>query len=74
MHNCLIQIKEKLKKNLKFGVVWTCETLCGPATVLKVTLHGWFLRFLNCTGGTKSRKVSHMSYDVNGLPSDPLIF
>ena len=26
-----------------------------PATLLKVALiHGWFLRFLNCTNGTKS--------------------
>ena len=29
--------------------------LLGPATLLKV-----FLRFLNCTNGTKSRKASHM--------------
>ena len=33
-----------------------------PATSLKVTLLHWvfFPRFLNCTIGTKSRKVSHM--------------
>ena len=29
--------------------------------VLKVTLlHGFFLRFLNCANGTKSRKASHI--------------
>ena len=31
-------------------------------TLLKITLvHGCFLRFLNCTNGTKSCKASHMS-------------
>ena len=31
-------------------------------TFLKVTLlHGCFLRFLNCTNGTKSREVFHMN-------------
>ena len=30
-----------------------------PATLLNVTLlHGRFLRFFNCTNGTKSRKTS----------------
>ena len=33
-----------------------------PATLLKLTLlHGCFLRFLNCTNGTKSRNTSHIS-------------
>ena len=33
-----------------------------PATLLKLTLfHRFFSRFLNCTNGTKSRKVSHLS-------------
>ena len=33
-----------------------------PATLLKLTLlHGYFLRFLNCTNGTKSRNTSHIS-------------
>ena len=32
-----------------------------PATLLKVTLlHGFFLRFLNCINGMKSRKTSHI--------------
>ena len=31
-----------------------------PATLLKVTLlYGYFLTFLNCTNGIKSRKASH---------------
>ena len=31
------------------------------ATLLKVTLfYGCFLRFLNCTNGTKSRNASHI--------------
>ena len=37
-----------------------------PVTFLKVTLlYGCFLRHLNYTNGTKSRKVSHM---VNNSP------
>ena len=32
-----------------------------PATLLKLTLlHVCFLRYLNCTDGTKSNKASHM--------------
>ena len=34
-----------------------------PATLLKVTLlHGCFSRFLNCTNGTKSRKVPRTKF------------
>ena len=34
------------------------EECFKPATLLKVTLlHGRFSRFLNCTNGTKSRKI-----------------
>ena len=33
----------------------------GVLHLVKVTLlHGCFLRFLNCTNGTKSRKTSHI--------------
>ena len=42
-------------KNTHGGVL----LLVKPATLLKVTLlHGCFLRFLNCTNGTKSRNAS----------------
>ena len=38
-------------------------TSVEPATLLKLTLlHGCFLRFLNCTNGTKSRNAPHMNY------------
>ena len=30
-----------------------------PATLPKLTLHGCFSRFLNCTNGTKSRSAPH---------------
>ena len=36
-----------------------------PAFLLKVTLlHGCFSRFLNCTNGTKSRKASHIMFQI----------
>ena len=39
---------------------WRGFTLVPP-TLLKVILfHGCFSRFLNCTNGTKSRKVSNI--------------
>ena len=50
---------------------WRSVTLSKVAgfkssTLLKVTLfHGCFSRFLNCTNGTKSRKVSHMINMIN---------
>ena len=31
-----------------------------PATLLKLTFHGCFSRFLNCANATKSRNASHM--------------
>ena len=35
--------------------------LCAkPAIILKVTLHGCFSCFLNCTNGTKSSKASYI--------------
>ena len=37
-------------------VYWSLK----PVTLLKVTLlYGYFLRFLNCVIGAKSRKASH---------------
>ena len=37
-----------------------CYFRLKPATLLKVSLlHGCFLRFLNSTNGTNSRKASH---------------
>ena len=39
-----------------------------PATLLKATLlHGCFLRFLNCTNGTKSHKASHFKIHTKGI-------
>ena len=41
---------------------WKSVTFIKVAGLLKVTLfHGCFLRFLNCTNGTKSRKAPHGS-------------
>ena len=35
------------------------------ATLLKLALfHGCFLRFLNCTNGTKPRNAPHISYHM----------
>ena len=53
-------------KNTHGGVL----LLAKPATLLKVTLlHGCFLRFLNCTIGTKLRNASAIVASVffNGI-------
>ena len=50
---CIIFKKEKHP--------WRNATFSKPATLRKVSLpHECFRPFLNCTNGTKSRKVSHM--------------
>ena len=42
------------------------QMLLKPSTILKVALiHGCFLRFLNCTNGTKSYKASHIYFTSN---------
>ena len=47
-------VQFKKRKNTHRGV------LLHPATLLKVSLlHGCFSRFLNCTNGTKSSKLSN---------------
>ena len=49
-------------KNTHGGVLLLVKLQAHPATLPKVTLlHGYFLRFLNCTTGTKSRDASHMN-------------
>ena len=49
----LYNLKNKKKKQ------WRSVTFSKPTTLLKVTfLHGCFSYFLNCTNGTKSRKLS----------------
>ena len=46
-------------KNTHGGMLLLVKLQAKPATLLKVTLlHGCFSRFLNCTNGTKSCKVS----------------
>ena len=51
----------QLKKREKHP--WRSVTF-KPATLLKVTLLHWcFLRFLNCTNGTKSRNATHIVLD-----------
>ena len=47
-----------------------------PATLLKETLlYGCFLRFLNCTNGTKSRNASHHIFkDKESTRTRPLAF
>ena len=47
-------------KNTQEGVLLLVK-LQAKTTLLKVTLlHEYFLRFLNCTNDTKSRKASHI--------------
>ena len=49
----------KIVKNTYGGVL-----LLAKFTLLKVTLlQGYFLHFLNCTNGTKSRNTSHISFE-----------
>ena len=46
---------------------------CRPklATLLKVALlHEYFLRFLNCKNGTKSRKVPHLNFSQERIASE----
>ena len=54
----------KTKKTMKECCFqWSCRLY--PAILIKVTLFdGCFLRFLNCTNGTKSRKASHLYLEV----------
>ena len=61
LRNCLpfLQVKKR-ERHLWSSVTFT-------TTVLKVALlHGCFLRFLNCTNGTKLISIDWFLYD-NGL-------
>ena len=52
-----VQFKKR-EKDPWLSVTFECYRL-EPATLLKVTLlHGCFLRFINCTNGSKLRKAS----------------
>ena len=54
----LVQFKKREKHP------WRSVNLSRVAGLLKLTLlHGCFLRFLNCTNGTKSRNASHLFPD-----------
>ena len=58
-HSCL----KYIRCFLQFDTIWTIQkTWKTPRlTLLKVILlHGCFSRFLSCTNGTKSRKISHL--------------
>ena len=53
-----VQFKKRKKRPWR-SVWWSCRL--KPADLLTVTLqHGCFLRYLNCTNSTKSRKASHI--------------
>ena len=53
-----VQFKKRKKQPWR-SVWWSCRL--KPADLLTVTLlHGCFLRYLNCTNSTKSRKASHI--------------
>ena len=59
----------KNEKNTRGGMLLLVKT----ATLLKVTLlHGCFLRFSNCTNGTKSRKASHMKDGKKKIHTDSI--
>ena len=50
----------------RFGTI--CIICRSFATLQKMTLLHFFLGFLNCANGTKSRKASHIVLDVCGSP------
>ena len=55
-----VQLK-KLEKHPWRSVILSKNTGWSLYIYLKLTLlHGYFSRFLNCTNGTKSRKISQM--------------
>ena len=54
-------------KNTHWGVLLLVN-LQAKATLLKVTLlYVYFLHFLNCTNGTKSRKASHIFWSYSPI-------
>ena len=50
----------KNMKNTHGGVLLLVKLQALACNFLKVTLHGCFLHFLNCTNGTKLRNASHI--------------
>ena len=58
-----VKFKKREKKNLWRKVTLSKVASLKAATLLKVTLlHGCFLRFLNCTTGTKSHNAIHIFF------------
>ena len=53
-------VQYKKRENTHGRVLLLVKLQANTLPLLKVTLlHGYFLRFLNCTNGTKSRTTSH---------------
>ena len=58
------------KYAILYAIWYHLYNLKNGKTLLEVTLlHGRFSLFLNCTHGTKWRKVSHILLNLHGLPS-----